>query len=215
MEPDEIAVYGWINPTKVPEDVKRERRPMVALQTIRHGIHHFLDDIWQEWQLAVYQHAQTVPPVPVEQREFFSFGIARNLCRSYLRKDRRTIPLFDPSASAEEGMGGIREPKLASRRADRPGEPINRPPVAELGSNEWDHTDHRNECIEKLKPRAQQILRKTYIDGKPSHEVSLEMGLSAENVRQQLRRAREELRNCMTARSGRSEGKDKKPCRLQ
>ena len=30
VEPDEIAVYGWINPAKVPEDVKRERRPMVA-----------------------------------------------------------------------------------------------------------------------------------------------------------------------------------------
>jgi hypothetical protein len=126
VEPDELAIHAWINPTKVPEEVKRERHRMVALQTIRYGIHHHLEDIWQEWQLAVHQRGQAVQPVPIEQREFFTFGIARNLCRSYLRKDQRMIPLVDPSGVPEEGTAGIREAELAVRRSDRPAEPINK-----------------------------------------------------------------------------------------
>jgi len=208
VEPDEIALYGWINPTKVPEEVKRERRRIVELQAIRYGIHHQLDDIWQEWQLAVHQRAQTESRVPVEQREVFSFGIARNLCRSYLRKDRRMIPLLDPSATPEEGVAGIHERELADRRADRPSEPINKPPEHEVVSGGWDSTENLNDCIRKLRLHAQQILHKTYIDGKVSHEVGLEMGLSPDNVRQQLRRARDELRHCMGTRDGRSERKD-------
>ena len=208
MEPDEFAIYGWINPTKVPEAVKQERRRIVALQAIRYGIHHYLEDIWQEWQVAVYQRAQTPPPVPVEQREVFSFGIARNLCRSYSRKDRRTIPLLDTSAGPQEDAVGIREQELAGRRADRPSEPINKPPEPGLISTVGSRSDDLNECIGKLRHRAQEVLRKTYVDGKASHEVGREMGLSPENVRQQLRRAREELRHCMAARQGRPERKD-------
>jgi RNA polymerase sigma factor (sigma-70 family) len=213
VEPDELAIYGWINPTKVPEEVRRERHRMVALQAIRYGIHHYLDDIWQEWQLAVHQCAQAEPLVPVEQREAFSFGIARNLCRSYLRKDRGMIPLLNPSAPPEEGVAGIRERELADRRADRPSEPKYKPPEykppePEVGSEWWSRTENLNECIGKLRPRAQQVLQKTYFDGKASHEVGLEMGLSPENVRQQLRRARDELRHCMATPHGRSERKD-------
>jgi RNA polymerase sigma factor (sigma-70 family) len=204
VEPDELAIYGWINPTKGPEEVKRERHRMVAFQAIRYGIHHYLDDIWQEWQLAVHQRAQTAPPVPVEQREVFSFGIARNLCRAYLRKDRRMVPLLDPSAPPDEGATGIRERELVNRRADRPGEPINKPTEPEVISGAWDHTENLNHCIGKLQPREQQVLRKTYVDGKSSHEVGMEMGLSPENVRQQLHRARDELRHCMAVRRGRS-----------
>src|SRR5258705_4447383 len=40
------------------------------------------------------------------------------------------------------------------------------------------------------------------------------MGLSPDNVRQQLRRAREELRHCMAVRRGRSEREDRKSTRL-
>src|SRR5258708_3585552 len=36
VEPDEFAIYGWINPTKVPEAVIQERRRIVALQAIRY-----------------------------------------------------------------------------------------------------------------------------------------------------------------------------------
>jgi RNA polymerase sigma factor (sigma-70 family) len=208
VEPDELAIYAWINPTKVPEEAKQERHRMVALQAIRYGIHHYLDDIWQEWQLAVHQRAQTAESVPIEQREFFSFGIARNLCRGYLRKDRRMVPLFDPSAPPEDGATGIRERELVNRRADRPRKPINKPTEPEVISLASDHSENLNRCIGKLRPGEQQVLRKTYVEGKSSHEVGLEMGLSPENVRQQLHRARNELRHCMAERRGRSERKD-------
>jgi RNA polymerase sigma factor (sigma-70 family) len=207
METDERAIYGWINPGKSPEEVKRERHRMVALQSIRYGIHHYLDDIWQEWQLAVHQRAQT-ELLPVEQREAFSFGIARNLCRSYIRKDRGMLPLLDPSAPLEEGVAGVGERELADRRADRPGEPKYKPSEPDVVSDGWNRAEDLNACIGRLQPRAQQVLRKTYIDGKASYEVGREMRLSPENVRQQLRRARDELRHCMAARHGRSERKD-------
>jgi len=208
VDPDELAIYGWINSTKLPSDVKRERRRVVALQAIRYGLHHYLEDIWQEWQLAVHQRIQIEPPVPTEEREFFSFGIARNLCRSYLRKDRGMIPFLDPAAPAEEGAAGIRERELTDRRADRPAGPLNKAPEPESMHNEWNQTENLNECIGKLRPSAQQILRKTYIDGKASHEIGRDIGLSPANVRQQLSRAREELRNCLTTRHGRPQGKD-------
>jgi RNA polymerase sigma factor (sigma-70 family) len=192
VEPDELAIYGWINPSKVPEDVKRERRRIVALQAIRYGIHRHLDDIWQEWQLAVHHHVQAEPPVPVEQREAFSFGIARNLCRSYLRKDRG---LLDPSPPPEDPSGSKDPTEF-------------KPPEPDMKSGWWTRNENLNECIGKLGPRARQVLLKTYIDGKASHEVGLEMGLSPDNVRQQLRRARDELRHCMATPDGRSERKD-------
>jgi len=214
VEPDELAIYGWINPTKVPDEVKRERHRMVAFQTIRYGIHHYLDDIWQEWQLAVHQRLLTVSPLPVEQREFFTFGIARNLCRSYHRKDQRMIPLLDSSGAPEEGAAGIREADLAARRSDRPAGPINKFSEPAFNPGEWDHGDGLKECINGLRPRAQGILRKTYLDGRSSFEVATEIGLSAENVRQQLRRARDELRRCLEARAGRQKGKDWKHAHL-
>ena len=210
VEPDEFAIYGWINPAKDHEAVKRERRKIVALQAIRYGIQHYIEDIWQEWQIAVYQRAQTPPPIPVEQREVFSFGIARNLCRSYARKDRRTIPLLDTSSAREEGVAGIQERELADRRADRPRDPINKPIEPGLTTEAWGRTEDLNNCIERLRPRAQEVLRKTYVDGKASHEVGAELGLSPDNVRQQLRRARDELRECMDARQGRLDRKDRK-----
>jgi RNA polymerase sigma factor (sigma-70 family) len=203
VEPDELAIYAWINPTKVPEEVKRERHRMVVLQTIRYGIHHHLEDIWQEWQLAVHQRGQAVQPVPIEQREFFTFGIARNLCRSYFRKDQRMIPLVDPSGVPEQGTAGILEAELAVRRSDRPAEPINKFSEPAFTSGAWDQGGDLKDCINGLRPRAQEILRKTYLDGESSFEVGEEIGLSADNVRQQLSRAREELRHCLEARARR------------
>lgn len=214
VDTDELAIYGWINPSKSPEDVKRERHRMVALQTIRYGIQHQMEDIWQEWQLAVHQRVQTVSPLPVEQREFFTFGIARNLCRSYHRKDQRMIPLLDPSGAQEESAAGIRETELATRRSDRPSGPINKFSGPAFAPGEWGHGNGLKECINGLRPRAREILRKTYLDGSSSFEVGTEIGLSAENVRQQLRRARDELRRCLEARAGRQKGKDWKHAHL-
>lgn len=214
VETDERAIYDWINQAKSAEDVKRERHRMVALQTIRYGIHHYLEDIWQEWQLAIYQRAQTPPPVPAEQREVFSFGIARNLCRSYLRKDQRMVPLLDPSA-AVEGAAGIREQEVAERRADRPAEPVNKASEPVSTPDTWEDGGSLKDCIRRLPPRAQQILRHTYLDGQSSSEVGEEIGLSAENVRQQLHRLRAELHRCLEARAGRLNRKDWKHAHIR
>jgi RNA polymerase sigma factor (sigma-70 family) len=214
VETDERAIYGWINPAKSAEDVKRERHRMVVLQTIRYGIHHYLEDIWQEWQFVIHQRAQGSPPVPAEQREAFSFGIARNLCRSYLRKDQRMVPLLDPSSTAE-GAAGIREHEMAERRADRPAGPINKASEPVSNQDTWEDGGSLKDCIRKLPPRAQQILRHTYLDGQSSSEVGEEIGLSAENVRQQLHRLRAEIRRCLDARAGRLDRKDWKHAHIR
>jgi RNA polymerase sigma factor (sigma-70 family) len=152
--------------------------------------------------ILLIRHAQ-VQPVPIEQREFFTFGIARNLCRSYFRKDQRMIPLVDPSGVPEEATEGIREAELAMRRSDRPAEPINKLPEPAFTSGAWDQGGDLKDCIKGLRPRAQEILRKTYLNGESSFEVGEEIGLSADNVRQQLSRAREELRRCLEVRARR------------
>jgi RNA polymerase sigma factor (sigma-70 family) len=200
VDNDERAIYAWINPDKAPEDAKRERYRMVLLQAIRYGLHHCADDIWQEWQLAVHQRAQAPPPVPVAEREVFSFGIARNLCRATLRKEQRTIPL-SVSSNAEDGDKGIREEDLEQRRADRPSLPINKLPESQESPG-WDDDAGLKHCIQRLRPRTQELLRRTYLDGLSSAEAGAATGLSAENVRQQLSRARDELRRCLAARAG-------------
>lgn len=211
VETEERAIYGWINPAKPPEEVKRERHRMVALLAIRYGIHEYREDVWQEWQLVVYQRTQATPSLPVEQREALSFGIARNLCRSQLRKNQRLIPLLD-SSEAPEGTAGVRESELAGRRLDRPAEPINKFLEPGSDSTAWEDSESLKKCIQRLRPRAQEVLRKTYEDGKSSAEVGQETGLSAENVRQQLRRSRDEIRNCLSA--GRQKGEDWKHAQI-
>jgi len=213
VDSDELAIYGWINPSKLPEEVKRERHRMVVLQTIRYGIQNQSEDIWQEWQLAVHQRLHIEPPLPVEEREFFTFGIARNLCRSHLRKQHRTIHFADSSATPEESSGGIREAELMARRSDRPAEPINKYAEPEFASRMSD-THNLTDCISALRPNAQDILRKTYADGKSSFEVARETGLSPDNVRQQLRRLRNDLRRCLEARARRARGKESKHARF-
>ena len=169
---------------------------MVALQAIRYGIQNQAEDIWQEWQVAVHQRIQVEPPLRAEEREFFTFGIARNLCRSLSRKEHRSIPIADASASADQSAGGVRETELNARRADRPAEPVHKYPEPEFASRMSEGHDLRD-CIGALRPAAQEILRKTYTDGKSSFEVARETGLSADNVRQQLHRLRDDLRRCL------------------
>ena len=208
VEPDELAIYGWINPAKPPEKVKGERHRVVALLAIRHGVYHYLDDIWQEWQLAVHQriHMETSPPVA--EREVFTFGIGRNLCRTYSRKDHGMVPILGPTASAEEASTGIREQKLDSRRIDENSGPVNKPPDLPLGSDEWGDGGKLTDCMRRLRPQVQQIVHETYVEGRLSQEVGVRLGLSAENVRQQLRRARDELRQCISARPRQLGGKE-------
>jgi RNA polymerase sigma factor (sigma-70 family) len=212
VETDERAIYTWINPAKPPEEVKQERRRMVGLLTVRHGIHDYHEDIWQEWQLVVYQRTQTAPPIPVEQREVFSFGIARNLCRSLLRKNLRFIPLADSSSDEPEGKAGIHEGELKKRRLDQPADSLTRFSEPDSAPTGWVDSERLKNCLQRLRPRTQEVLRKTYEDGKSSVEVGQETGLSAENVRQQLRRSRDEVRNCLNA--GRQKGKDSKHAQI-
>jgi RNA polymerase sigma factor (sigma-70 family) len=209
VDNDELAIYVWINPTKPPVEVKRERHRMVLLQAIRYGIQNQAEDIWQEWQLAVHQRVLSEPPVRAEEREFFTFGIARNLCRSLARKEHRTIHIADSATPAGESAGSVREPELNARRADRPAEPVNKYPEPEFASRMSEGNDLRD-CISGFRPAAQEILRKTYTDGKSSFEVARETGLSADNVRQQLRRLRDDLRRCLALRSRRDGRKESK-----
>lgn len=197
MELDERAIYGWINPAKPADEVKSERRRMVMLLSVRYGVHHYLDDIWQEWQLAVYQRSKLPPGPPAAEREIFTFGIARNLCRSCLRKEQRTVPILTPSTPAGEASAGIRECDLDRRRMDGLAGPINKPPDSPSAGSAWTGAARLPDCLRRLRPRVQQVLRETYVEGRPSHEVGERVGLSPENVRQQLRRARDELRRCM------------------
>ena len=118
------------------------------------------------------------------------------------------IPLVDPATPPEEQAAGIRESELAARRSDRPAGPINKFTEPELAFGAWDRGGALKDCINRLQPRTQRILRETYLDGKSSSEVGEEIGLSAENVRQQLHRAREELRRCIEARPYRLRRKD-------
>jgi len=84
---------------------------MVVLLAVRYGIHQHLDDVWQEWQIAVHQRIRMSEVLPVEQREAFSFGIARNLCRTFLRKEMRTVPILNPASRSEGSFGGVSEQK--------------------------------------------------------------------------------------------------------
>jgi RNA polymerase sigma factor, sigma-70 family len=172
VEPDELAIYAWINTAKPPDEVKRERHRMLAWLAVRYEVYHQVDDIWQDWQLAVYKRCNTGPDVPVEQREAYSFGIARNLCRRAVQGGRRLIPL----------------------------EPAAPPPEPRGGSSRLEPADGVQDCIRKLRPGVQRILHGTYWEGKASQEVAQEFGLSPDNVRQQLHRARGDLRRCMEGR---------------
>lgn len=210
MEPEELVIYDWINPVQPPEMVKGERHRMVALLSIRHGVHHYLDDIWQEWQMAVHHRIRVESGPPVGEREVFTFGIARNLCRAYSRKDRRMIPILESSTASESTASGVRENSLDSRRIDEPAGPVNKPVDPPLTSDDWGDSGGVTECVRRLRPQAMQILHETYVEGRRSQEVGERLGLSADNVRQQLRRARDELRRCMSLRFGRSERNERR-----
>jgi hypothetical protein len=126
VETDELAIYGWINPAKPPERVKAERYRMVMMLVVRYGVHHYLDDVWQEWQLAVFKRTRMLELLPVEQREVYTFGIARNLCRNPPLKDPPiSIPLLD-SLKAPEGEAGIHEGELEKKRLDHPADSLRR-----------------------------------------------------------------------------------------
>jgi RNA polymerase sigma factor (sigma-70 family) len=214
VETDELAIYGWINPVKPPEEVKVERYRMVVILAVRYGVHQYLDDVWQEWQLAVYQRTRVSALIPVEQREAFSFGIARNLCRTYQRTETRTVPILNP-ARPEGSSGGVSEQEveqivLEGGRAGRPSEPRHRCPEPEFVRDVFESYEGLHECLKKLRPELRLLLQLTYWKGRLSQEVAQLSGLSPDNVRQRVHRARIAIRRCLEARQNRSVGEEGK-----
>ena len=130
--------------------------------------------------MAVFQRAQTEPALPVEQREAYTFGIARNLCRRAVREEGRLTPL----------------------------DPASPPPETRTVSGRWESAEGVQDCIKRLSPGLRKVLQATYWEGRSSLEVAQRAGLSAENVRQQLHRARGALRRCMEARLKRLQRKE-------
>ena len=160
VETDELAIYAWINPVKPPERVKMERYRMVVMLAVRYGVHHYLDDLWQDWQLGVHQRTRISEVLPVEQREAFSFGIARNLCRSLLRKDPPiSVPVLG-SSEEPDGRAGIREGEVEKRRLDHPAASLINPSEPGMGPTAWVDSDRLRNCLQRLRPRTLDILRK-------------------------------------------------------
>lgn len=210
---NDTTIFRWINPNKSASDVQRERHRMVTMVVIRYGLVHYLDDIWQEWQLAVLQKTEAATPIPIPEREFITFGIARNLCRSQRRKEQRMVPIVGSGGAQEELEYGIQEKHLARRRIDEGSGPINRLPDTPVGQDSRE-IELLTTCIRNLRPSMQTVIRETYVEGRASHEVGAELGLTAENVRQQLRRAREELRRCVLAKLTKKPGKGRKDAKF-
>ena len=98
--------------------------------------------------------------------------------------------------------------RVAELISDRLLDPDSPPAAPRSGSAARDSAEGVQDCIRRLRPEVQRILRETYWEGKSGFEVAEETGLSAENVRQRLVRARGELRRCLEARRQRPERKD-------
>jgi len=62
--------------------------------------------------------------------------------------------------------------------------------------------------LKKLRPELRLLLQLTYWKGRLSQEVAQLSGLSADNVRQRLHRARIAIHRCMGARQKRPAGKE-------
>lgn len=135
----------------------------------------FADTVVTAWRtLSRYDHAR---PFGAWLR-----GIARKTLLANGRS-RRTVEL---SPEVLE----ILDDRFA-RIAQRPGDTFD------------DQIAFLHECLHGLAPRSREVVEATYFEGKKGPEVARRFGLSADNARKILTRARDSLRECVRRRLSR------------
>jgi RNA polymerase sigma-70 factor (ECF subfamily) len=137
------------------------------------------DDLAQEVFLAAWKQIDRIDP-SIGVRPYL-IGIARNLARSAWR-DR---------ARGRRAMGEELFRTLESRiRADDTGEDV--------------RLDALSECLNRLGPRAAEVVLRHYRDEERCDEIAASLGTAVSSIRSILTRVRRALHDCIQARTARA-----------
>ena len=135
----------------------------------------WVDDLAQEVFLVAWRERESFD----RQREIGKWlrGIARNLVRNELRKDRRRRRILHE---------GLSELLVHSQEG-------------ETESADWKQYQMSSlrDCVEQLAPKSRQIVAGRYSDGWKAPDLADHLEMTAAAVRQALMRIREQLRQCI------------------
>lgn len=138
----------------------------------------WVDDLAQEAFLVAWRERDSFD----SQRDIGKWlrGIARNLVRNEIRKDKRRQRIL------HEGLS-----ELLVRAAE--GE-------SEVGAWQPCEVSALRNCVEQLAPKSRQIVAGRYDDGWKAPDLADHLGMTAAAVRQALMRIREQLKQCIELR---------------
>ncbi len=140
----------------------------------------WVDDLAQETFIIAYRRMET--SLAVTNLAKWLRGIARKLVANELRKEARRSRLF-PSAIAEVLCRQTDEDMALDREFDHLLPPM-------------------QECVARLPPRSQELLRRRYAGGENATSLAHEFGMKANAVRQTLLRLRVAVKECVERKIG-------------
>ena len=140
----------------------------------------WVDDLAQETFVIAYRRME-VSQAAADLAKWLR-GIARNLVANELRKEARRSRLF-PSAIAEVLLRQTGEDEALAREFNHLLPPM-------------------QECVGRLPPRSQELLRRRYSGGENAVSLAREFGMKANAVRQTLLRLRVAVKECVERKIG-------------